>query len=174
MALTIDLTAPDFYEVSIRYRDVRGEKTTVTFMLDGALDSTAIQNRLRWFELLTNAAIDKCTVTARYEATAGRSVAVASPEQLVAAFAAITFQRTDPVNSAKTISKSIAIPAYISALWTTGGTPDETQTQLALLIAALEDDLVIQANDGNYYVGGFTYNDAGSGFGTKPSKTDGL
>lgn len=177
MAITIPdfgTVDPTYNEVKLDMIDTRGEPKSLTLLLDGTLTPAELQAGLRAYEALTNAAFTRVSISKRYEASDFRAAPVAALEQLVATFAAVTFTREDPVNAAKTKVKSIGIPAYIAALVDTDLLPVDDNANLNTLTAFLEDAIVIEGADGDYYTGEWTYQRGKSGFGTAPSRTDGI
>lgn len=164
MAITIS-SASSFHTVRIEYVGTgSGNEVTKTFKLDGTLNDTQIIAFLTALSLTSNAGIVSATVDGRK--VNGWPAAVNALQNLVSAIMVLAFTRTNPVNSAKQITHNFVIPAYKDALRLDTGKPDDSDTNVAALISALQSGIVIQGSDGAYYTGSFTYDAGESGFAT--------
>lgn len=171
MPIVLDMTTPDFYECRITFRDVNAEQKVVNILLSGDTTELELETLLNALEALSNASVN-ASISARY-VSEGQAAPTAALEQNVSNFAAITFQRDNPVNAEKLSYKSIAIPAYINALKDTDLKPVTDNANLNSIVTLLEGNLVMLGADGNYYAGSWDYNRSASGFGTAPARIDG-
>lgn len=155
--------------------DYTGETAKVVIPLDGAATNADIIAIVDNYIALSNAlpvpTIRRSYGFAGYDADG----AATSAQLLLAAIFAMQFEKPNPLNALKQISKQILVPAYIDTLRNDGVRPHVAVTDnanLNALIALLEDNLNYLAVDGDLYPGGWTFN-AGSKFGTKATVTDG-
>jgi len=176
MASSVSSTA-EVKELRISYEDIAGETAVQTLVLSGLVSSAAIALYIDHLEAVTNAKITaKVVVSFPVDGIANTSKPATSGQSLLAAIAALDFQKTNPINSLKTVSKQVLIPAYLDAIRNDEVKPHvpvTDNTNLNAMIAMLESNLDYLGGDGAHYGGEFTYNPA-SKFGTKPTITDGF
>jgi hypothetical protein len=164
-------------ELVINLTDEADEPGRLTLPLDGATSDADIIAIVDDYAALTNAVIEPVLVR-RYPftgyATAGKPAAAL--QSLIATMVALDFQKDNPVNAAKSISRQVPIYAYLNAIRNDAVKPHvpvTTNSTLNALIALLEANLNYLGADGILYPGGWTYNPA-SKFGTKLTVTDGF
>jgi hypothetical protein len=157
--------ASSFHTVRLEYEaSGSNNKVTKTFKIDGTLDDTAMLAVLTALQNCSNAGIVQGSVDGRK--ITGWQAPITALQDLLGAVMVLNFQRTNPVNSAKTVSHNFIVPAYKSSVKGDDGKPLDTDTNLSALISALQSGIVILGSDGNYYTGSFTYVKANSGFAT--------
>lgn len=173
--MAIDIAAAsDETIIRITHRDVKGEEVVKTFSLDGGIDDVDIEAFLTAYEGLTNAGIVDAAVITRRPIT-GFGAATNALQNVVSAILALTFEKVNPINADKTVSKSFVIPAFVDALQdTTDKKPVESSSPLNDVVSFLETYLNYEGADGELYPGGFAYNRNKSGFGTVNRELDGL
>lgn len=163
-------------ELVLELVDEADETGAVSIPLDGATTDANIIAIVDDYIALSNALVTPY-VTRKYAftgyATAGKPAAAV--QSLIAAVGVLEFQKTNPVNAAKTVVKQVPIAAYLNALRNDAVKPHLFVTgnaTLNALIALLEANMNFTGADGILYPGGWTYN-TGSKFGTKLTVTDG-
>lgn len=176
MAITLS-AAPAVVPIRLTMTAYSGDTAIKNTEIDGGYDDTDTIAALT--------ALDNCTNAAFVGKVGGRVIAgqkgsaVNALQSLISAFMVLNFEKTNPVNSAETVSKSYVVPAYVDSLVGAGSAPNPTtpgtgspSAYLATLIAYLEDNLAYLGSDGTYYNGGWTY--TGGGFGTGNDVVDGI
>lgn len=166
---------PDEVVIRLLIRDVDGEEVVKTFALSGDADDTDVANICTYFDALTNAAVVKASVVSSRPIT-GWASATDALQNSIGMIMALTFQKTNPINPNKTVSKAFIVPAFVNAL-KGSGTPIKPvidNTNLNNLTAALEDLLQYEGADGEFYPGSWEYSNTASGFGTVNREIDGL
>lgn len=177
MASTIAAN-PETVDIRIHLIDESGEDTTVTLPLAGDTTDADIQTFVDNYATLTNAIVDDVTIVKRFVVT-GIAVAgkpAVTPQTLVAAILALTFEKPHPIAPSGNVRKQVLLPAYVNAIRNDAVTPHVPVTgnaNLDAITAFLEDALQYEGLDGVGYPGGWTYNPA-SKFGTRLTVTDGL
>ena len=176
MAVTLS-AAPSVNTIRILNRSTTQDEAQKVFQVDGAMSDADIIDMLDQYDHLTNALIVSCKVGER-TATGFKSSASSSAQNLVSAFMVLTFEKANPVNALKTVTKNFIVPAYIDSLRNSSNNPDvgtpgtgSLAARLGLLVQYLEDNLAYLGADGVQYPGGWTY--AGGGFGTGNDVIDG-
>lgn len=164
-------------DLVIDYLDATGETGRVVIPLGTTTSDANVVSIIDNITPLTNAFMD-AKVVKKYAVTGNTQVGkpAAGPERLIASIFAADFERANPLNAAKFVSKQVIIPAYDTVFQETTPKPvhaDETNTNLAALITLLQNHLDYVDVAGTHYEGGFTYNPA-SKFGTKLTVTDGF
>lgn len=164
-------------ELIIDFTDYAGEPARVTIPLDGAESDANIALIVDDFAALTNSIIHaKVSRVFDITGTAVSGKPATAVEALNAAVLGMEFQKVSPLNAAKTLTRTVLLPAYLAALVNLGVVPHVPvtgNTTLNDLTAKLAAGLDVVLADGNHYPGGWTYN-VGSKFGTKETVTDGL
>lgn len=175
---TVIGAAPDVRELVMKFSDTAGEPAEIRIPLDGAAtdadiilivdDYVALSNA----ELLSASVTDKLPITGY--STAGKPSASNVP--LVAAVLAMEFQKVNPLNFSKDITKQVLLPAYIAAIRNDAVKPHvpvTTNATLNALTVLLAANLDYVGADGAHYPGSFAFNSS-SKFGTKATVTDGF
>lgn len=174
MAIAIGST-PTTYAVRLKHFDTDGEEIVKTFTLDGATDIADIVTFLGHYVALTNAGFSSGKLTAEFDITGLTAGATNALRPSVADFLGLTYEKIDPVNSAKTARKGFLVPAYVaSKVKNSDDSIKTTDTDLAAVIAFLEDQLQFVGYDGVAYPGGFTFIQTRSGFGSGARVIDGF
>jgi hypothetical protein len=176
MAITLS-ASPDTVFMRLVMEASSGDQAIKTTEIDGAYDDTETIAFLTALDQVSNA---KFTGKVGGRLISGqKSSAGTTSQNLISAFMVLNFSKVDPVNAAKTVSKSYVIPAYPDTLVASGYVPDvgtpgtgSLAAYLGTVVAWLEDNLAYLGNDGTYYNGGFTYQ--GGGFGTGNDVVDGI
>lgn len=168
MAIAIG-AAPAVAPLRAIMTDFYGRSVTKTTLLDGAIDDTSLLEILNDFAALTRCEFGKTEVGGRI-VTGLPDTASDSLFPEVTDLAELTFTRENPVNAAKTITKSFLIPGIQSSVVDTDkslivGTPGtgSLTDRLARLIGNLETFLAVLGSDGVYYTGSFTFAPTRSG-----------
>lgn len=175
---TVIGAAPDVRELRMKFLDEADEPAVIQIPLDGAAvdadviaivdDYVALSNA----QLLSATIVDALPITGF--STAGKpSVSAVS---LVAGILAMEFQKANPLNFSKDISKQILLPAYLNALRNDAVKPHvpvTTNATLNALVILLAANLDYLAADGAHYPGSWAFNTS-SKFGTKATVTDGF
>lgn len=176
MAVSVNAD-PDIIELRLVWTDEAGEDAPIVIPLAGDSTDANIATLVDHLIALSNASLD-AQLKKIYNLTgitnAGKPAVTAQP--LVAAIFAMDFQKVNPVNASKSVSKQVLVPAYINAIRNDGITPHVPVTDnadLNAIYAYLETNLQFVGSDGLFYPGSWTYNPA-SKFGTKLTVTDGL
>jgi len=175
MAAAID-AVPTGIELRLIWIDEAGEPAPQTISIDDA-DDTDIETFLEDLASCSNALLSAKVVYV-FGVTGITSVGkpAAALQSLVAAILAMEFQKANPLNALKTVTKQVALPAYLNALRNDAVKPHipvTTDAALNGVIGFLGDHLMYTGVDGEPYGGGWTFNWA-SKFGTKPTVTDGF
>lgn len=170
--------APVARELRMKFVDTAGEETVIQIPLDGAADDADIIAIVDDYVALSNAELLEASVTDRLPitgfSTAGKPSVSNVP--LVAAIFAMEYQKVNPLNFAKDVTKQVLLPAYIAAIRNDAVKPhvpvttNATLNALTVLLAANLDYL---AADGAHYPGAWAFNTS-SKFGTKATVTDGF
>jgi hypothetical protein len=163
--------------------DVAGETWKREISLDGAMDDADVVLMMESIEATTNCAYENPKLVLEFDITGMRSVPVAALNQFVAIFLGLYFQKTSPLNAAKTVARTFELPAYKDAIRAADNsidygalpaTPASPEDHITRLVNLLEDNLQYVGADGEVYPGGWTVNNDKSAFGTAQSRTDGL
>lgn len=177
MATTIGGT-PAIRVLKMVFTDTAGEDAPVILDLDGATTDADIISIVDDYAALSNALLTECSVTDRFAVT-GFAVAgkpSASNVPLVAGIFAMEFQKVNPLNFSRDVTKQAILPAYLAALRNDAVKPHvpvTTNATLNALHALLAANLDYLAADGAHYPGSWAYNTS-SKFGTKATVTDGF
>lgn len=176
MAITLS-AAPDVVSIRLNMESYSGDTAIKNTEIDGGYDDTETIAALT--------ALDNCSNAKFTGKVGGRTIsgqkgsAVNALQSLISTFMVLNFEKVDPVNAAKVVSKSYVVPAYVDSLVGAGSAPNPTtpgtgspSAYLGTLIAYLEDNLGYLGADGTYYNGGFTY--VGGAFGTGADLVDGI
>lgn len=165
MAVVIGSSADEII-IRIQFRDVTGEEVIKTFPLDPTISDANVVAMANDISALSNAGVIKASVVTSRPLT-GWAAAANSLQNNVGNIAVLTFQKVNPINANKTLTRGFIVPAYLDAIRnTTDQKPVTGNATLNALIALLEDNLTWQAPTGTFYPGGWTYNRTKSGFGT--------
>ncbi len=175
---TVIGSAPLVRELRLKFVDEADEEAIINIPLDGAAVDADIIAIVDDYAALSNAYLAEVTVTDRLAITgyavAGKPAVTAQP--LVAAIFAMEFQKVNPLNAAKTVTKQVLLPAYINAIRDDSVKPhipttlNSTLNDLTDLIAA---NLTYLRADNVYSPGAWAFNHS-SKFGTKATVTDGF
>lgn len=159
--------------IRLLYKDVKREEVTKVFGVDGAVVDADLATFLTNLDNLTNAAVVKGTVSSQIVPT-GWQAAANALQNNVGAIMVLTFQQTDPVNTAQVITKSFIVPAFLDGLQDpTTLKPVTNNADLNAVTAFLAANLAFTGSDGVLRAGGWTYNNDMSGFGTVNRELDG-
>lgn len=169
--------SPTAIDIIINWVDEADENARQVISIDDAADAditTFIDNLVA----LSNALAVTVQVVYKFDvtgyATAGKPST--SAQSLLAAILAMQFDKANPLNGSKTVTKQVPLPAYINAIRNDSiqpHVPVTTNTNLNDLVAFLEDHLMYVAADGSLNAGAWAFN-TNSKFGTKPTVTDGF
>lgn len=176
MAIVVGSTN-ETIELRISFVDEADETAVQTIVFDGSTTDTEIQNYLTNLEVLTNAYFT-AKVVRIYPVTGivNSGKPAAAVQSLLSSVLAMQFEAEHPLNSAKTVTKQVLIPAYINALRDDSTKPHKPVTNnsnLNALTAILALNLDYLAVTGTHYTPLWSFN-TGSKFGTKLSVTDGI
>jgi len=164
-------------ELVLKVQDSAAEPGVVRIALDGATSDANIISIVDDYIAETNALVEPSLVRTypfTGYATSGRPISAL--QNLIASILAIDFQKANPLNAAKTVSKQVPLVAYLEAIRNDAvfpHVPVTTDATLNALIALLEAKLDYVGADGAHYPGGWTFNPS-SKFGTKLTVTDGF
>lgn len=174
---TVISGSPTQIDIIFNWNDEADESARQVVSIDDAADADIIQY-VDDTVALSNALAESIQVVYKFDitgyATAGKPAAAV--QSLLAAILAMQFDKANPLNGSKTVSKQVALPAYINALRNDSVQPHipvTTNANLNSLVAFLEDHLMYVAADGSLNAGGWAFN-LNSKFGTKPTVTDGF
>lgn len=176
MAATIG-AAPDVNTIRWLLESSTLDKANKVTQVDGAMVDADIESLLDCFDDCSNARAISCKVGERV-VTGLKATAGSTSQNLISAYMVLSFQKTNPVNALKVVTKNFIVPAYKEVLRGPDNNPDpdtagtgSTRARLGLMIQLLEDNLNYVGADGDNYPGGWTY--AGGGFGTGNDVIDG-
>lgn len=175
---TVVAGSPDSRILRMTFSDSADEPAVIEIPLDGAATDADIISIVDDYVALSNAELLKAVIVDSLPitgfSTAGKPSSSAMP--LVAAIFAMEFQKVNPLNFAKNVSKQIILPAYIEALRNDSVKPHvpvTTNATLNALTVLLAANLDYVGADGAHYPGSWAYNTS-SKFGTKATVTDGF
>lgn len=127
-------TTPLDLVLELVYQDFRGQKSTKRIALAGATTSAQVQAIVGNLDMITNARIVKASLLSSVPITGMNAAAQNALERNISEAMELTFQVPDPINTGKTISRSILVPAMIAGIELVDGSPDITNTNLAALV----------------------------------------
>lgn len=157
--------APSFYTLRLKMKDTYGEPAVKVMLLAGDVTSTDVQTFLTAFDAITNAKIERATLTASFEITGMKASASVNSQNHIAEILALTFTGTNPLTG-KTKELAAVIPAWIQALIDTDLKPVTGNSNLNAVISFLEDNLVFEDQAGDIQHPTLTYRRTSSGFGS--------
>lgn len=167
---------PIALDTAITRKDVRldwvsdaGDTGRQVLTVGGSMTSAQIEDLLDAVDAISNAGMASIAVHSSVDGF-GQETAVGNSQNLLSARMFLTFERVHPLNAAKTITKTIAVPAFLDSLRDTDNKPVTGDTDLNAYINLLEDFLLYEAVDGSLTTGGWLYNRNKSGFGTVPDE----
>lgn len=170
--------SPDVRVLRMTFSDSADEPAVIEIPLDGGATDADIILIVDDYVALSNAELLKAVVTDALPitgfSTAGKPSSAAMP--IVAAILAMEFQKVNPLNFSKDISKQILLPAYLEALRNDAVKPHvpvTTNATLNALTVLLAANLDYVGADGVHYPGSWAFNTS-SKFGTKATVTDGF
>lgn len=131
---------PTFMELELIFEDFRGQKVTKRITLDGAATDNQIKAIVSGIDMISNAQIISAKLVSSKSITGMNSTAQNALERNLSEAMALTFAVADPINSAKTISRTILIPAMTAAIELTDGSVDITETHMAALLGTSGGD----------------------------------
>jgi len=177
MAITL-ATTPAVLPLAATFVSTTQDEAIKRTLLDGGISDTDVINLLTDMDACSNAKMINVNFGGRL-ASGQKGTASTSSQNLVSAFMQLNFEKVDPVNAAKTVRKSWALPAYADALRGSDNAPDvgtpgtgSLAERLGRIVATLEANLAFLGADGVYDNGGWTY--VGGGFGTGNDIIDGI
>lgn len=181
MAATIGATANETI-LRLTFRDYFNEEVVKTTVLDGSVDDTTLETLFDNMDVLSNAQIVSAKVSASRTVTGLKAAPVNALERNVSNQLILSFTKANPVNpAAPDVIRSFIIPAYVAAVQNVDSTINYDLTPvgttapevLGNLINNLADNLMYIGADGDFYPGGWDFNEPASGFGTAPNVIDG-
>lgn len=175
--MAIAIASASVYELRLTYQDGDGEEVTRVYELDGALDDNDLIALVGGFDAVSNAKIISAKVSKVRSFTGLKAAAVSALQDKISVEMFLQYVMTDPLNSTKTVTKYVTVPAYKNDLEGTdmkpapvatvnGGTA--SQDALNTLLIDLGNALVYvdKRPFPNTINTGFAYASAGSGFGS--------
>ena len=176
MAITASTAAAESI-LRIEWQDKWGEKVIQNIALDGAVTQATVIEILTQMDALSNAQMLKATLFAGTAFIGMKGAALAAASNHVSDRMELTFTKVNPVNAAKTVAKTIAVPAPLDALIDTTSKPYHpvtTSTPLNTLNTDLAASLNYLGANGTLYPGGFAYANGESGFVSVADQIDGM
>jgi len=122
--MAVSLGSVGYITVSLVFQDFRGQKKTTKIQLDPATTDAELIAIITATDNLSNAKILSATVAAERVATGTKSAAVSTGHEVnIDEVMEYTLYATNPVNSAKSVARTVGIPAMISAQESVDGSP---------------------------------------------------
>jgi hypothetical protein len=159
MAITLG-TNPISKTLVVVMKDWRGQKKTERILLKGTVTDADVIAILTGLDSLSNAEIISAELTSSVVADGYKANPISGvPNENIQEFMALNLFGTNPINTAKRVFKTVAIPAPIKAIEATSGSGIAVADNVALnaMVAALETNLAYVAANGTTYSGLFTY-----------------
>lgn len=182
MAATIGATA-DIANIRLNLLGAWDEPATNVISVDGAAVDADIEAFLDDYAAVSEAGLPRVTVSAERIVTGLTATpGFQSPLSQVNNMLVLSFSQPHPLNAALTVTKSVQVRAPNAAVIGTDGAlvvasvvgdRSSKDENLRGLINFLEDNLVYEAIDGSITAGGWTWNEAKSGYVAAPSVIDG-
>jgi hypothetical protein len=187
MAYTVGTVVTDgIYRLNTTLRDQIDEEIRKVSRLHNPGTGDNVEDAMQAFEALTDAALVGTSASITVPITgASTTIGTSGDFSYVKEVIVLTFTRAHPLNAAKVVKQTWAIPAPVQAIYTgvtinIGTDPGDfasaggvTET-LARLIGWLEDHLIYEDITGAITVGGWTYQPGMSGIISQPRILDGV
>lgn len=182
--MAIAIAASSIYELRLTFEDVGGEQVTKVVDLDGAMSDADLITLVGQYEATSNARIVNAKVSQVRSFTGLSTTATNAVQNKVSVEGFLGFTMDDPLNSTKSVTKYVSIPAYVGDLEGADGKPvtkatvdggTASQDALNSMVLLLATNLVYidKRPFPNTLNTGFAYSDAISGFGSVLREFDG-
>lgn len=166
MAIAVSGTA-GIAKLNVEWIDVEGKKPRQTITLDPAITNTEVVNIFTYLAAMSYAGQVGGSIAKAFDVTGTN----ATPQNLVYPSTNVrllmTFSHVDPDNAAKTLYRTVSVPAYRKGdedtVVTVDGKPNTANTDVAAFIAQMELSLAGISHSGVPFHGSWTFELARSG-----------
>lgn len=165
MAIAVSATA-GLAQLEITWVDVEGKKPRQIITIDPAVTDTEVVNMVTYMKAMSNAGQLSGSIGRKFNITGMNATPANAVYPTTNARLIMTFSHVDPDNAAKTLYRTVSIPAYKKGdedtIVTVDGKPNESNSDVAAFIAQCELSLAGVSHSGVPFHGSWTYEAARS------------